>query len=277
MDADTFVLALPMTQHQPALALLAFIGGLSAATGMVIVETVALSTMICNDLVMPMLLRFAWLRLAERRDLSGLLLGIRRGAIVFHPADRLSLLSAHRRILRPCLDRPGFLRRRGAVCAGSDLGGLYWKGGVPARRAWPASPPASLLWTYTLLLPSFARSGWLPESFVEHGPLGIALLKPYALFGLSDLSSIAHSLFWSLPANVGAFVGVSLFDRQSAIERIQATLFVEVFEHGAASAAAGLLHGTVWWRSCGRWPSGSLAVSAPTSCSASTPASAASI
>ena len=83
VDADTFVLALPMADHQPYLALFAFIGGLSAATGMVIVETVALSTMISNDLVMPMLLRFAWLHLAERRDLSGLLLSIRRGAICF--------------------------------------------------------------------------------------------------------------------------------------------------------------------------------------------------
>jgi len=54
--------------------------GLSAATGMVIVETIALSTMVCNDLVMPVLLRLKALRLTERRDLSGLLLGIRRGA-----------------------------------------------------------------------------------------------------------------------------------------------------------------------------------------------------
>src|SRR5687767_202050 len=79
VDADTFVLTLPMAQKQELLALLVFIGGLSAATGMVIVETIALSTMVCNDLVMPVLLR---LRLAERSDLSGLLLGIRRGAIV---------------------------------------------------------------------------------------------------------------------------------------------------------------------------------------------------
>ena len=57
VDADTFVLTLPMAEHQQALALFVFIGGLSAATGMVIVETIALSTMVCNDLVMPVLLR----------------------------------------------------------------------------------------------------------------------------------------------------------------------------------------------------------------------------
>src|SRR4030095_16090583 len=76
VDADTFVLTLPMAHHVEGLALLVFIGGLSAATGMVIVETIALSTMVCNDLVMPVLLRMTWLKLNERRDLTGLLLGI---------------------------------------------------------------------------------------------------------------------------------------------------------------------------------------------------------
>src|SRR5690349_17250020 len=81
-DADAFVLTLPMSQKQELLALVVFIGGLSAATGMVIVETIALSTMVCNDLVMPVLLRMRALRLNQRSDLTGLLLGIRRGAIV---------------------------------------------------------------------------------------------------------------------------------------------------------------------------------------------------
>ena len=82
VDPDTFVLTLPMAEKQEGLALLVFIGGLSAATGMVIVETIALSTMVCNDLVMPVLLRMRSMRLHERRNLTGLLLGIRRGAIV---------------------------------------------------------------------------------------------------------------------------------------------------------------------------------------------------
>lgn len=71
-----------MAHRQEGLTLLVFIGGLSAATGMVIVETIALSTMVCNDLVMPILLRWRGAELAESKDLSQLLLGIRRGAIV---------------------------------------------------------------------------------------------------------------------------------------------------------------------------------------------------
>jgi hypothetical protein len=70
VDADTFVLTLPMAQRQEGLALLVFIGGLSAATGMVIVETIALSTMVCTDLGMPVLLRWRSVRLAEPRERS---------------------------------------------------------------------------------------------------------------------------------------------------------------------------------------------------------------
>ncbi len=83
VDADTFVLTIPMAERHELLALFAFIGGLSAATGMIIVATIAISTMVCNDLVMPVLLRVGRLHLAEKGDLTGLLLAIRRGSILF--------------------------------------------------------------------------------------------------------------------------------------------------------------------------------------------------
>ena len=82
VEADTFVFTIAMKEGQPLLALLAFIGGLSAATGMIIVETVALSTMVSNDLVMPLLLRVGRLHASERRDLTGIVLAIRRGTII---------------------------------------------------------------------------------------------------------------------------------------------------------------------------------------------------
>jgi signal transduction histidine kinase len=86
-----------------------------------------------------------------------------------------------------------------------------------------------LMWAYTLLLPSFVRSGWLPEGFLDAGPFGLALLKPQALFGLTGLDPLSHALFWSWLANIGGYVAVSLLTRPSAIERIQATRFVDVF------------------------------------------------
>jgi Na+/proline symporter/signal transduction histidine kinase len=243
VDADTFVLALPMAEHRPGLALFAFIGGLSAATGMVIVATVALSTMICNDLVMPGLLRFAWLHLAERRDLSGLLLAIRRGAIgfiLFVGYLYFKLIGESYALVSIGLVSFSAV----AQFAPAILGGMYWKG-ASRRGALAGISAGFLVWGYTLLLPSFARSGWLSESFIEFGPLGFGLLKPYALFGLDGLDHIAHALFWTLFANIGALVAVSLVDRPSMIERIQATLFVDVFRQGGTASAPATWQGTV--------------------------------
>ncbi|WP_324733322.1 sensor histidine kinase [Pseudomonas paeninsulae] len=228
VDADTFVLTLPMALRQESLALLVFVGGLSAATGMVIVETIALSTMICNDLAMPLLLRWKALGLAQRTDLSGLLLGIRRGAILL-----LMLLgyvyyrAAGEAYALVSIGLVSFAAV--AQFAPAMLGGMYWKQGTRAG-ALSGLSLGFLLWLYTLLLPAFAKSGWLPLSFIEQGPFAIAWLKPLALFGLAGLDEIGHSLFWSMLANLGAYVGVSLFGQQSSREHAQALLFVDAFK-----------------------------------------------
>jgi signal transduction histidine kinase len=234
VDADTFVLTLPMAEKQEALALLVFIGGLSAATGMVIVETIALSTMVCNDLVMPVLLRLRSLRLTERRDLTGLLLGIRRGAIV------LVLLLGY--IYFKVAGEAYALVSIGLISfaavaqfAPAILGGVFWKGGTRAG-AFSGLLAGFAVWIYTLLLPALARSGWLPTGFLEQGPFGIELLKPLQLFGLTGLDQISHAMIWSMIANVGAYVAVSLRASPSAEEHRQASLFVDVFKHEAGGA-----------------------------------------
>ena len=235
VDADTFVLTLPMVEGQAWLALFAFIGGLSAATGMVIVETIALSTMACNDLLMPVLLRLNWLRLNERRDLSGLLLGIRRGAIVvilvlgylyfYFAGEAYALVSI------------GLISFSAvAQFAPAIIGGIFWKGGT-RLGAICGLGAGFLVWLYTLLLPSFAKSGWLPITFLSQGLFGSDLLKPQQLFGLEGLDDITHCLFWSMLANIGCYVGVSLFSRQSAAEHSQAALFVDAFREPRASAS----------------------------------------
>ena len=101
------------------------------------------------------------------------------------------------------------------------VGGIYWKGATRAGAV-AGLTGGFLAWGYTLLLPSFARSGWITESFVNNGPLGITLLKPYALFGLEGLDPIAHATIWTMLVNVGLLVGISLLSSQTIIERSQA-------------------------------------------------------
>ncbi len=244
VDADTFVLTLPMAEKQEWLALLVFIGGLSAATGMVIVETIALSTMVCNDLVMPVLLRLRGLRLNERKDLTRLLLGIRRGAIVlilllgylyFKLAGEAYALVSIGLISFAAV----------AQFAPVALGGIFWKGGT--RRGALCALIAGFavwFWFYTLLLPALARSGWLPIGLLEHGPFGIELLKPLQLFGLAGLDQITHAMIWSMVANIGAYVGVSLSAAPSVDEHRQASLFVDVFRHTGEAGGARFWRGT---------------------------------
>jgi Na+/proline symporter/nitrogen-specific signal transduction histidine kinase len=242
VDADTFVLTIPMAERQELLALLVFIGGLSAATGMVIVETIALSTMVCNDLVMPVLLRMRGLRLNERPDLTGLLLGIRRGAIVlilllgylyFKLAGEAYALVSIGLISFAAV----------AQFAPVVLGGIFWKGGT-RRGALCGLVAGFAVWFYTLLLPALARSGWVPTSLLEHGPWGIELLKPLALFGLAGLDQITHAMIWSMIANIGAYAGVSLVASPSAEEHRQASVFVDVFRQSGEAGGARFWRGT---------------------------------
>ncbi len=245
INADTFVLTLPMSQKQEWLALLVFIGGLSAATGMVIVETIALSTMVCNDLVMPPLLRFTRARFMQHEELSNLLLDIRRAAIV-----GILLMGYFYYLLAGeayALVSIGLISFAAvAQFAPVVIGGMYWRNGTRAG-ALAGLSAGFLVWAYTLMIPAFAQSGWLSVSMIEQGPFGIELLKPLQLFGLKGLDQTTHAMIWSMLANIGGYVLVSLSSRQSAAERIQATLFVDVlsqtgertgFWRGTASASS---------------------------------------
>jgi Na+/proline symporter/nitrogen-specific signal transduction histidine kinase len=237
VDADTFVLTLPMARQQEGLALFVYIGGLSAATGMVIVETIALSTMVCNDLVMPLLLRLPILGLAARADLSGLLLEIRRWAIVII----LGLGYIYFRVAGEAyaLVSIGLISFAAvAQFAPVVIGGLFWKGGT-RNGALAGLAAGFVVWAYTLLLPSFAKSGWLPDGFIAHGLFGIELLRPQHLFGLSGLDEITHCLVWSLLLNLGAYIGVSLQRVPNVREARQASLFVGGTEAAVSSGWRG--------------------------------------
>ena len=236
-NADTFVLTLPLAAGASGLALAAFVGGLSAATGMVIVEAIAVSTMVCNDLVMPLLLRGR--RFAQGADLTGVLLRIRRTAIVvvlllgylyFHLAGEAYALVSIGLISFAAV----------AQFAPAVLGGMYWKGGT-RLGALAGLAGGFTLWVYTLMLPSIARSGWWPDAFIAQGLFGLELLRPEQLFGTRGLDPLTHSLFWSLLVNAGLYVGLSLARAPSAREASQALLFVDVFERTAVAAP-------VFWR-----------------------------
>ena len=194
-DGDMFVLALPVSAQNSFFAMVAFIGGLSASTAMVVVETIALSIMICNNLVVPLLLR----RRAERpeilHDMGKTLIIIRRLAI----ALVLVLAYGYYRMIgsTAALAQVGLISFAAvAQFAPAFFGALVWKRAT-SRGAMAGLAAGALIWAYTLLLPSFVDAGWIGKGLIEQGPFGLGFLRPRMLFGM-ELDALSHGVLWSL-------------------------------------------------------------------------------
>ncbi|THJ34887.1 hybrid sensor histidine kinase/response regulator [Lampropedia aestuarii] len=225
MAPDNYVLALPLALNHNSLALLAYIGGFSAATGMVIVVSVALSNMVSNDLVMPVLLRWRWSQqAASRGSTAATVLWVRRAAIVL-----LGLMAyGYSRGVGSQVQLASFgLMSFAAVAqfAPALISGLYWQSA--SRKGVEAGLLAGFaLWAYTLFLPNLAEIGWIGADWIATGPWGISWLRPYHLFGSVGWDSLSHGTFWSLLANIATMVVVSLRHQPSLSEQMQAQPFL---------------------------------------------------
>jgi len=223
IDADSYVLRLPLDAGSPIMTLTAFIGGLSAATGMVIVSSLALAVMVCNELVAPILVRRAGRDGDEEPNMVRQLLLVRRVAIF---AIMLLAYVYHRAVAdASALSDIGFLAFAAiAQFAPAFLGALFWRRGT-ARGAVAGILVGFAVWIYTLALPTFIEAGYGSSQLLQNGPFGFWLLRPQALFSLG-FDPLAHGVFWSLVFNITAFVSVSMMRMPEAIERLQANIFM---------------------------------------------------
>ena len=249
INRDLTVLALPLGAGARGVALLTMVGGLSAATGMVVVESVALAITISNDLLMPLLLRRrgAATRAAEG-DIGAFVLWVRRVAIF----GVLALGFAYERLAGEAgLVSMGLLSFAAvAQIAPAFLGGLVWRRGT-ARGAIAGMTAGALAWFYLLLLPSIRPEHAL-SNFLAHGPLAIAWLSPAALVAFAP-SALVGGATLSLMANVAAFVAFSLTRQPNALERAQASAFAgagrgakpQAFRLWRSSTTAGELEAAI--------------------------------
>lgn len=235
-NPDLFVLTIPLAVDQQGIAALAFLGGFSSATSMVIVAAIALSTMVSNHMVLPM-----WLYLTQRRNPES--------------DDVRSVLLRSRRISIAAILGLGYLYYifTGGTSALASIGliaflgvaqilpallfGLYWRSATKIGVICGILCGYSL-WAYTSFLPSFDGSFVLTNSVIEEGLFGLSFLRPHALFGVTIEDNLIHSVFWSMTANVVALVGVSLLTAPSALERVQAVQFINVFGQTGQRRAA---------------------------------------
>jgi PAS domain S-box-containing protein len=223
VDADSFVLALPLRAGAHFVATAVFLGGFSAATAMIVVDSLALSKMISNDIVLPILLRrrqveeVYWTSLASTR--LGILLVVGLG-FVWARVEAGQFLLVEMGLL-------SFIAV--SQVAPAMFLGLYWRGGN-RKGALAAISTGFAVWFYTLIIPTFVKEGVVSRAFVEEGPFGLAALRPTALLGLEGLDTLSHGVFWSLLLNLAAYTLVSILTTQDAEERSQAAAFVGVPE-----------------------------------------------
>lgn len=237
IDADTFVLNVPLASDSQWLSLLVFLGGFSAATAMIVIATLSLSTMLSNDVLLPLLLKLRHQSVSEGKDLSLVLLQIRRIAI----ALIIFMAYGYHRIYaeNAALTSIGLLAFSLVVqLAPAMLGGLYWKRGN-AYGVYAGLLAGFALWFYTLMLPTLVRGGVSDSWVMEQGLFAISWLRPESLFGLNLGDPLSHGVILSLCFNIMAYIVVSRMTQTRLIDRLQAAAFVELTDPRRDSSDVG--------------------------------------
>tara|TARA_R110001583_G_scaffold22925_1_gene85431 strand:- start:3304 stop:5913 length:2610 start_codon:yes stop_codon:yes gene_type:complete len=224
VDADLFTLMLPLHNNQEFLALLVFLGGFSAAISMVVISTLALSTMLSNNLIIP----YGFLRKyskGESNENMESIKTIRRVAIF------TLIIVAYFFYRSFTLDRS--LVSIGLISfviiaqlAPSFFGGLFWRRGS-SKGAIYGIIIGFIITVYTLVIPFTIDSQLFSTLFINEGLFGIELLKPYELFGLQTFEPVPHSFFWSLFFNVIVYSLISVSSAGKYRERNFAEMFVD--------------------------------------------------
>jgi len=204
LSSDTYVLGLPLVAEQRGLALFTFLGGLSAATGMVILAALTLSIMIAQHWIAPTLVRGAAARAGAGLDL--------RRAVLTHRRLGIALVLALAWI---------YSRAMGSSDTLADLGVLSLSAlaqlapaVIAAVYAWPLTARAvssgmivgALVWVWLMLVPAAQQAGVLPLAPAD---FPLRWLLPTEFLGLGAWDGLSRGVFISLLANVVVMLWVA--------------------------------------------------------------------
>ncbi|MGS2726431.1 ATP-binding protein [Psychroserpens sp. BH13MA-6] len=223
-NAEYYTLLLPLEQGNSFLATLVFLGGFSAVISMVIVSTLALSTMVSNNLIIPYGFLDKFIRNQPERN-AKYIKNIRRLSIfTIIIAAYFFYVSFSKELSLYAIGLISFVII--SQLAPSFFIGLYWNRGS-SKATIIGMLVGLVISMYTLVLPFVLEAFTGSDDFVQYGLNGIALLKPYALFGIDFLSPPAHAFFWSMSANVLCYLIFSLTSKGNYRERNYAEMFVD--------------------------------------------------
>jgi sigma-B regulation protein RsbU (phosphoserine phosphatase) len=220
--SDYYSLGIFIENKGYIMAILVFLGGLSAATGMIIVTSVSLANMFVNNFLLPLMVRYVikvniGLIIPHLKRITTIFVVLLGYFYFISVGSSLSLVNLG-------------LSSFAAVSqfAPAIILGLYWRG-ANEKGAIAGITTGFLVWFYTIMIPYFTRAGIISYNIEIDGLFRIGLLKPTALFGLDTLGFWSHSLFWSLLLNTAIFVSVSIFTKKSSVENETASLCIDSF------------------------------------------------
>lgn len=236
-DADTYVLSLPLHFNQHLMSVMVYIGGFSAATSMIIVATIALSTMVSNHLFLPLVLSSKRFQARTEGSLTRKIILSRRviiAVILFAAYAYNSFMAPYFSLVSIGLASMAAVAQFGPAV----FGGLYWRNA--SRKGAVTSIIVGFgIWFYTLIIPSGVDAGFISKSLMDAGPWHLSWLRPQALFGLDGWDLFTHSVFWSMFFNIICYLVISVYSRLSASEIYQARVFVDIFDKDANQLAEG--------------------------------------
>ncbi|MFQ3266590.1 MAG: Na+/proline symporter/signal transduction histidine kinase [Colwellia sp.] len=220
-STNLLLLTLLLNDHAPFIALITFLGGFAAATGMIMISAMTLSTMLTNHILMPIIMQTPKLSGLKRQILP--LRWLMVLVVLFLGLLYYRVIGDSQLIVN--IGTISFVAT--AQFAPILIGGLIW------RRANLAGALSGLtvgacFWFYCSLLPSLIRSGWLNWPILSQDNGFFYWFNPEQLLALQGVTPLTNSLVWSLLANILCYIGVSLFTKMSAEEQTIAHQFIDI-------------------------------------------------
>lgn len=224
INAEYYTLLIPLEKGNSFIATLVFLGGFSAVISMVVLSTLALSTMVSNNLIIPYGFLDKFIKNQTARN-ERYIKNIRRISIfTIITIAYFFYISFSRELSLYSIGLISFVII--AQLAPSFFIGLFWNRGS-SRGAIAGIIMGFCITVYTLILPFTMAAYTGSNDFVQYGLNGISALKPYALFGIDFLSAPAHAFFWSIFFNLLGYLVFSLLSKGNYRERNYAEMFVD--------------------------------------------------
>ena len=235
---DFYVLTIPMEQNAAVISMIAFIGGFSASTSMIMITSMTMAIMISNYLLLPIIELYKPLSFLKKR-------------ILFLRWCIVSLFISFGYMFYILVSKDNLIVNIGLISftailqfAPIIIGGLFWKGADKKGALWGLVFGFGI-WFFTLIIPQFVNSGWISDEIIRNGLFGFWLLKPTALFGLNEFASIPHAVFWSMLFNISAFIIFSMATKKSNEETQVADDFVDALKSKKKYKFSGNLDDTI--------------------------------